>query len=221
MNEILRKLPEAVIEWYYKSGRDFPWRHTKDPYKIMIAEFMLHRTRAEQVVPVYNEFIEKYPDVHLLAQADPKDIKDVTRHLGLHWRAKHFIKAATYIIDRFNGEFPDNYDNLREIPGVGEYIAGAILVVCFNKPAPVVDSNIARFINRFWDLRLSGEIRRKKEIVRIAEKLFDCDNPGKFLFAMVDFTTFICKPKNPECKDCRLKHICNSRDTFAATEERN
>lgn len=221
LNKAIKTIRQKILLWYHRNGRDFPWRHTKDPYKIMIAEFMLHRTKAEQVVPVYTDFIRKYLNVYSLAEADFQEVKKVTEHLGLHWRARNFIKAAKYIIDKSGGEFPDNYVNLRKVPGVGEYIAGAILAVCFNKPAPVVDSNIARFINRFWDLRLSGEIRRKKEIVRIAEKLFDCDNPGKFLFAMVDFTTFICKPRNPECKDCRLKHICNSRDTFAATEERN
>lgn len=210
MNKILKEIRQTIIEWYYNSGRDFPWRHTKDPYKIMIAEFMLHRTRAKQVVPVYNDFIKRYPDVHSLAQTDPDDIKDVTRHLGLHWRSKHFLESAKFILNRCNGQFPDRYDELRRIPGVGEYIAGAIMAVAFRKPCPVVDSNIARFINRFWGLKLSGEIRRKKEIVRIAEKLFDSDNPGEFLFAMVDFTTFICKPGNPGCKNCYLKDICNN-----------
>jgi len=214
LNEILKEVRQTIIEWHYKSGRDFPWRNTKDPYKIMIAEFMLHRTKPEQVVPVYREFIKKYPDVHSLAEADPENIKNVTRHLGLHWRSKHFLESAKFIVNRCNGQFPDKCDELREIPGVGEYIAGAIMVVVFRKPVSVVDSNIARFINRFWDLRLSGEIRRKKEIVRIAEKLFDCDNPGKFLFAMVDFTTFICKPRNPECKNCSLKGICNNCESY-------
>lgn len=210
MNKILKEIRQIIIKWYYKSGRDFPWRHTKDPYKIMIAEFMLHRTRAEQVVPLYNKFIRRYPDVHSMAQAAPRDIKNVTRHLGLHWRSKHFLESTKFIVNCCNGQFPDKYDELRKIPGVGEYIAGAIMAVAFKKPGPVVDSNIARFINRFWGLKLSGEIRRKKEIVRIAENLFDSDNPGEFLFAMVDFTTFICKPRNPECKNCRLKDICNN-----------
>jgi len=204
-------LTKKLISWYRQYGRDFPWRHTKDPYKIMIAEFMLHRTKAEQVVPVYLSFIQKYPDVKSLATADPEEIKKVTEHLGLHWRSKHFITAARYIVEELNGQFPDDYDELRKIPGVGEYIAGAILTVCFNKPAPVVDSNIARFINRFWNLGLKGEIRRKKQVVEIAGELFNIKNPGEFLFALVDFTALVCKPHNPHCSKCPLNRLCKYR----------
>lgn len=204
----MSKIHDIIVHWYHKHARDFPWRHTRDPYKIMIAEFMLHRTRAEQVVPVYMEFLQKYPDVFALASASPEEVQKVTEHLGLHWRGKHFIEAARYIVGKYNGEFPDSYDELRKIPGIGEYIAGAILTICFNKPAPVVDSNIARFINRFHGLNLKGEIRRKKQIVEIASELFDCEKPGKFLFALIDFTSLICKPGKPSCDSCPLKNYC-------------
>jgi len=197
-----------LLNWYREHSRDFPWRHTKDPYKIMIAEFMLHRTKAEQVVPVYLKFIKKYPDVFFLSKATYNEIKKVTEHLGLHWRSRHFIESAKYIVNAHDGHFPADYDKLRKIPGVGEYIAGAMMVVCFNKPAPVVDSNIARFINRYWDLGLKGEIRRKKEIVKIALDLFSNKEPGKLLFALVDFTSLICKPRKPECFNCPLKFSC-------------
>ena len=169
---------------------------------------MLHRTRAEQVVPVYIEFLKKYPDVFTLASASPEEVQKVTEHLGLHWRGKHFIDAARYIVDKYNGEFPDSYDELRKIPGIGEYIAGAILTICFNKPAPVVDSNIARFINRFYRLYLKGEIRRKRGIVNLAGELFNVNDPGKLLFAMVDFTSMICRPQKPDCNACPLKTQC-------------
>lgn len=209
LNEISAIMRGKIIEWYNNHGRDFPWRHTKDPYRIMIAEFMLHRTKAEQVVPVYLEFIEKYPDIETLARANFKDIQEVTEHLGLHWRARHFSEAAKYIIENCNGKFPEDYDKLRGIPGVGEYVAGAILTVCFNKPAPVVDSNIARFINRYFGLNLSGEIRRKKKIVELSGKLFEYKNPGMLLFAVVDFTSLICKPRKPLCGKCPLKNKCD------------
>ena len=200
---------EKIIKWYHKHARDFPWRHTKDPYKIMIAEFMLHRTKADQVVPVYNDFIKKFTDVYSLARAEPEEVLSVTRHLGLHWRGKHFIESANYIVNKLNGIFPEDYDELRKIPGVGEYIAGAIVTVCLNKAAPVVDSNIARFINRYWGLNLKGEIRRKKEIVNIAGELFRGENPGEILFSMVDFTSLLCKPRTPLCEQCPLKSMCS------------
>jgi len=202
-------IQDKIFQWYTQHSRDFPWRHTKDPYKIMIAEFMLHRTRARQVVPAYLDFIEKYPDVFSLAEASHSDVKKVTEHLGLHWRGKHFIEAAKYVVEKYNGIYPEDYDELMKIPGIGEYIAGAISVVSFNKPAPVVDSNIARFVNRMWGLDLKGEIRRKKKIVHIARTLFECENPGEFLFALVDFTSMVCRPRNPECQGCPLQLICN------------
>jgi len=206
---IEKYIRRKLFLWYKENYKDFPWRHTKDPYKIMIAEFMLHRTKAEQVVPVYLEFIEKYSDIETLAKVNLEDIKKVTEHLGLHWRAKHFSEAAKYIIKNNNGKFPEDYGKLREIPGVGEYVAGAISTICFNNPAPVVDSNIARFINRYFGLTLSGEIRRKKRILELSEKLFEYKNSGNLLFAIVDFTSLICKPGKPLCVRCLLKNKCN------------
>ncbi len=217
LNREMQFIRSRILEWYHKHGRDFPWRHTRDPYKIMIAEFMLHRTKAEQVVPVYNEFTKKFPDVYSLARAEPAKVFSVTEHLGLHWRGKHFIESAKYIVNQLNGKFPNDYDELRKIPGVGEYIAGAIVTVCFNKPAPVVDSNIARFINRFWKLTLNGEIRRKKEIVKISGKLFNCKNPRMLLFALIDFTSLICKPHKPLCHQCPL--VQKNSDNFSQLQK--
>ena len=206
----MKTIRSVIINWYRNHARDFPWRHTKDPYKIMIAEFMLHRTKAEQVVPVYNDFIKKFPDVYSLARADPEEVLSVTRHLGLHWRGRHFIESAKYIVNQLNGRFPDDYDNLRKIPGVGEYIAGAMVTVCFNKPAPVVDSNIARFIQRHSGLSVIGEKRRSREIKKISYELFRHTEPGKLLFAIIDFTKIICRPIRPLCNNCILKGSCKT-----------
>lgn len=205
----MRYLRQEILLWHTRNRRNFPWRHTKDPYRIMIAEFMLHRTRAEQVLPVYLEFIKKYNHVESLAKAKLPDIKKFTARLGLHWRAKHFITAAKYIVQNFNGKFPETKEELLKIPGIGDYVAGAILTICFRKKVSVVDSNIARFINRFYGLNLSGEIRRKKQVIEISAKLFDTAEPGKFLFAIIDFTTAVCKPINPDHKNCPLKKRCS------------
>ncbi|MCU0287407.1 MAG: DNA glycosylase [Acidobacteria bacterium] len=198
-----------VLLWFINNRRDFPWRNFSNPYLIMIAEFMLHRTRAEQVVPIYEAFIEKYPDVESLANADVEKIEKVTEHLGLHWRSAHFIKAARYVMDNYNGEFPHNRKDLLKIPGIGDYVAGAILTICYNKPEYVLDSNIARFINRYYGLNLEGEIRRKKKIVDLAKKLFDTRESGTFLFAILDLTFKVCKPRNPQCNNCPLVASCN------------
>lgn len=200
-----------LLNWFIKERRDFPWRNICNPYKIMIAEFMLHRTRAEQVAPVYEAFIEKYPIVDSLARAKDSEIKKVTEHLGLHWRSSHFIKAARYIMKNSAGEFPDNREDLLKIPGVGDYVAGAILTVCFNKPEYVVDSNIARFINRFYGLKLEGEIRRKKGIIEMSKELFKTKEPGITLFALLDFTYKVCKSNKPACSNCVINNSCKGR----------
>jgi len=199
---------KKILKWYHANGRDFPWRHTYDPYRIMIAEFMLHRTRAEQVVPVFNDFITKYPDINSLANARVKSIKKFTESLGLHWRYKHFIESAQYIINELNGKFPEDTGRLKEIPGVGEYISAAISIIAFKKSAPVVDSNIARFFNRFYSLNLGGEIRRKNIIQEMSEKFFKSKSCRELLFAIIDFCALICKAYKPLCDQCTINKEC-------------
>lgn len=208
MQDSLSYIRNKLFKWYRINGRDFPWRHTKAPYRIMIAEFMLHRTKAEQVAPVYKEFIKKYPDVKSLASVELNEIIKVTEHLGLHWRAQHFITSANYIVEKYNGNIPANPEDILKIPGVGDYIAGAIMVVCFNKIYPVVDSNIARLLNRFFNLDLEGEVRRKKKIVGLSEQLFSSHKKAELLFALIDFCSLICKPIRPICFKCLLFKRC-------------
>ncbi len=204
----MKVLQSALFRWGEKHYRDYPWRRTRDPYRIMIVEFMLHRTRADQVVPVYTQFLQKYPNIYSLAEADPSDIREVTEHLGLHWRSGHFIGAAKYVVEHYQGIFPDSESRLQAIPGVGEYVSGVILTVCYKIPHRVVDANIARFINRFFGLHLTGEIRRKKEVRDLADTLFDVDEPGKLLFAILDFSAAICRSRNPLHLECPLREKC-------------
>jgi len=205
---ITLKVRRKILEWYYANGRDFPWRHTDDPYRIMIAEFMLHRTRAEQVVAVFNDFIKKYPSINSLADAEEKNIKKFTQSLGLHWRYKHFIESARYILNNLNGIFPEETSSLMKIPGVGEYISSAISIVAFKKPSAIVDSNIARFFNRFYNLNLVGEIRRKKIIQEISKKFFKSRQCRELLFAIIDFCALICKARKPLCNQCPINKKC-------------
>lgn len=174
----------------------------------MIAEFMLRRTKAEQVVPVYNSFLNEYPDIKSLASADLKDVSKFTLHLGLHWRAADFVNACKLIETDYKGIIPNSRKDLLKIPGVGDYVAGVILTVCFGKSEYVIDSNIARFINRFYGLGLTGEIRRKRIIIEKAVELFNCKSPDKLLFSILDFTALVCKPKAPKCKSCIIKNVC-------------
>ncbi|KXS40900.1 MAG: A/G-specific adenine glycosylase [Methanohalophilus sp. T328-1] len=174
----------------------------------MIAEFMLQRTKAQQVSRIYPIFINQFPDIKSLVNADIEDIFKIIHPLGLHWRTFHFIKAAKYIENKYAGKIPPYRKELLNIPGIGNYTAGAILTLCFNKPEYVIDSNIARFINRFYGLELEGDIRRKKIIREKSQEIFNYESPGKLLYSILDFTALICKPNNIKCRTCHLKDIC-------------
>ncbi|MDR1997091.1 MAG: DNA glycosylase [Candidatus Margulisbacteria bacterium] len=201
-------ISSEIIKHHREYFRDFPWRKNISPYKLLIAELMLRRTKAKQVIPVYNNFIEKYPDINYLGLARLSDIQKIIQPLGLHWRAESFIDSVNYIQIKHNGQFPDTEQEIKNIPGVGNYITGAILTVCFKTKYPVIDSNIARFINRYYGLGLSGEIRRNKQILVKANELFSIKNTENLLFPLVDFTALICKPRKPICENCFLKEDC-------------
>jgi A/G-specific adenine glycosylase len=143
-----------------------------------------------------------------LSKAKSEFISKYISRLGLHWRYKHFLSAAKYILNDLNGKFPKTRKELVKIPGVGDYVGGAIAAVCFNKADYVIDSNIARFINRYYNLQLAGELRRKKIIIERAKRLFRVNDQRKFLFAILDFTAIICKPVKPSCSLCFLKKRC-------------
>lgn len=202
------EINKTLISNWKLYKRDFIWRHNPAPYKIMIAEFMLQRTKAEQVEPVYKKFLSKYPDVFTLAKARELSVCRFTDNLGLHKRGQNFIKAAKYVVKHYNGKFPDKRDSLLKIPGVGDYVAGAILTVCFNKPEYVIDANIARFINRYYGLNLTGEIRRKKQIIEKSKELFNFHDTRRLLFALLDFTALVCKPLKPDHDNCFLRKTC-------------
>lgn len=198
----------TLLTWYRKNRRSYPWRKERSPYKIMIAEFMLQRTRADQVLPVYLEFIKKFPDIHNLSLADENDIRDTLKPLGLYWRATHFKKAANYIINEYGGNIPSSKDELQKIPGIGDYVAGAILAVSYSKSTNIVDSNIARVLNRYYGLNLTGEIRRNKKINELSGSIFSEGNPKLILFAIIDFSAVICTSLNPHHDICPMKNQC-------------
>ncbi len=203
-----------IKHWNSSFFRHFSWRNNPTAYKILIAEFMLQRTKAEQVEPVYKKFISQYPGVNILSKAKLKTIAKLTSSLGLHWRATNFLNASKYIVNNYNGRFPKTRNELLNVPGIGDYVASAIMAVCYNNTEYVIDSNIARFINRYYGLRLSGEIRRKKLLIDKSRELFKVKDQRKFLFTLLDFTALICKPIKPNCNICPIKKGCKSYKEF-------
>jgi len=209
----IQYLREKLLEWYKKNGRNYPWRVTKDPYKILMAEIMLRRTRADQVLPVYKDFIEQYPTVKSLSEGSKENIQKLTYSLGLHWRNQEFQNLAACIISSYNGEIPKSRDELTKLPGVGQYVAGVFLSSAYDRKEWIVDTNVVRVFSRFFGLRIKSDGRRDKRIIMIAKQYIDCESPRQVNFAVIDFAAIICKKINPLHSQCLVKQGCLHYET--------
>lgn len=195
--------------WFDQHGRHYPWRDTGDPYHILVAERMLHRTRADQVVDTYCRFIDRFPTVHSLAAATPDEVTAILATLGLAWRLATFIPMARRIVESFGGEVPASAEELLRLPGVGPYTADAVLVFAFNFPVAVVDTNTIRVAGRY----LAGEEwrgdNRKRNSVRAAVmSLLDAGNPSRSNQTVLDLGALVCQAHTPMCHLCPVSATC-------------
>lgn len=197
-----------IRDWFRRNGRDYPWRKTDDPYKILMAEMMLQRTKADQVVGIYNEFFNEYKCPEEIIKSDKARITTHLKPLGLNWRIENLIEVSKVLIKSYNGIVPSNREELKHLPGVGDYIAGIVLSLAFNKNEWIVDSNVVRIFKRYFGMKTSKEGRRDSHIITTA-KLFSSENNAKEAnLGLVDFGAIICLPKKPKCSECILKRCC-------------
>lgn len=147
-NEIYAALPGVLLPWYEKNARDLPWRHTKEPYRVWVSEIMLQQTRVEAVIGYYERFMEAFPTVQALAEADEARVLKLWEGLGYYSRARNLQKTAKLLTETQNGTFPDTAEALEKLPGIGAYTAGAVASICFEQPAAAVDGNVLRIIMR-------------------------------------------------------------------------
>lgn len=198
-----------LIEWGRQNFRNFPWRFTTDPYFILISEILLHRTRAEQVVPFYLELIKRYPTVVTLANAKLSDLKMLLYPLGLRWRVEKMHLMAKEIVKRYSGKIPYEKKKLLALPGISQYIAGAVLCFAYGKPEPLLDTNTVRVIGRLFGLSVTDSSRRSKKFEKLMYAFLDKDNPREFNYALLDLAAIICLKKTlPRCSICPLKEFC-------------
>ena len=213
-DNLINFVRNRIVSWYKRRGRkNLYWRKHTDPYTILIAEILLKRTRAETVAPYIVEFLKKYPNLRSLAEAPLEDIINALKPLGLHkQRALHIKELANTIVSKYCGEIPNNYDELIKLPGIGEYIANAVLCFAFRKGVPLVDTNTTRIILRFFGIRPSrSEARRSPEIWEIAREITpkNGEQAREIWWGMIDLAALVCTPKNPKCLLCPLKERCN------------
>jgi len=197
-----------IIRWFNKNGRAYPWRETRDPFRVLIAEMMLRRTKADQVKKVYEQLFKEYPDVGVLANAGNKKLEQILYPLGLKWRTPAFSSVAREIGKKYQWKVPETREELTALPGVGEYVAGAVLSVAYNKKEWIVDSNIVRLFRRYFGIKTSKEGRRDKHVVEMAKIYASGRNPRKANLAILDFAALVCTARNPDCERCPLRRNC-------------
>jgi len=206
-----REFARLVLAWATVNLRSFPWRKTDNPYRILIAEIMLQRTKAEQVVPVYERFMMKYPDPTSLSAASVSGLRASIRSLGLEKRAPALKKLAKQIMKQHDGRIPCTKDGLLELHFVGNYTANALLCNAFGECVPTIDSNFARVLERVFSLRLGRPAQKDKRLWKFAESLMP-DAKGScrtFNLGIMDLASAICTPRKPSCKKCPLNTICD------------
>lgn len=203
------KFSNKLIKWYSVNKRSLPWRSTSNPYYIWLSEIILQQTQIKQGLPYYLSFINEFPNIFNLANAEETKILNLWQGLGYYSRARNLHFTAKYIAEELNGIFPDNYQDLLKLKGVGDYTASAIASICYNEPTPVVDGNVYRFLSRYFGIKTPiNSSKGRKEFKDLAQDLIDVDNPAEFNQAIMEFGARQCKPQNPDCKKCPFSEGC-------------
>lgn len=199
----------SLIQWYLNHKRDLPWRDLTNPYPIWLSEIMLQQTRVAQGLPYYTAFLNAFPTVFDLANADEEQVLRLWQGLGYYSRARNLHETAKFIAYNRNGVFPGTYKELLELKGVGEYTAAAIASFAYNEPVPVVDGNVFRVLARYFDVSIDiSASSAKKEFAKLALEVLPQDNPATFNQAIMEFGALQCVPKNPNCGDCIFNSSC-------------
>ena len=200
----------TLVDWYRREQRDLPWRGTDDPYRILVSEVMLQQTRAQTVIPYYERFLERFPDVKALAEAREAEVLTYWSGLGYYTRARNLQRAARVMVAA--GRFPSDYDGICELPGVGPYTAAAVASIAFNAPHAVVDGNVLRVIARLSnDGADIGSAKTRARFQRIADAWLDPREPGQFNQALMELGASICLPRTPRCLLCPVAAFCEGR----------
>ncbi len=209
----------ALLDWYDAEGRTLPWRVrpedrargvSADPYAVWLSEIMLQQTTVPHATPYWRAFLERWPSVHDLAAAPRDDVLAAWAGLGYYARARNLHKCAQVVSSELDGAFPDMLDELRKLPGVGDYTANAIRAVAFDKPASVVDGNVERVISRLIALETPLP-KAKPQIKAVAAELADPARPGDYAQALMDLGATVCAPKSPDCAICPWSVWCVAR----------
>lgn len=206
---------KKIIDWYEQNKRILPWRTTKDPYKIWLSEIILQQTRIAQGLPYYQTFVKNFPTVKLLASAKPDKVLRLWQGLGYYSRARNLHACAKQIVKTLNGKFPSSFEELKKLPGIGDYTAAAIASISFREPVAVVDGNVFRVLARVFGIDKDiASSEGKKYFFKKANELIPTDTPDIFNQAVMEFGALHCTPQTPKCESCPFERSCiaNAKD---------
>ncbi|MBI4246586.1 MAG: A/G-specific adenine glycosylase [Candidatus Rokubacteria bacterium] len=200
-----------MLDWYARHGRDLPWRHTRDPYRVLVSEIMLQQTQVPRVVPKYRQFLDRYPTLEALAAAKVGDVRRLWYPLGYNVRPIRLHQIARETLARYGGRLPDRPEELRRLPGIGRYTAGAILSFAYGRDAAVLDTNVRRVLTRvFLGPRRARRMRGEKAFWDLAAALVPRGRGYDFNQALMDFGATWCTPRTPRCRPCPMRRFCAS-----------
>ncbi|MBI1955872.1 MAG: A/G-specific adenine glycosylase [Acidobacteria bacterium] len=206
-----KAIRKALLRWYDPHRRRLPWRKTRDPYRIWVSEVMLQQTRAQAVIPYYEKFLNRFPDVKTLAAADEPSLLACWSGLGYYSRARNLRQAAQTIVREHGSCFPRDLQAALALPGVGDYTARAVLSIAYEIPLSVLDGNVARVLSRLYTCGADPKSTRgKKKLLQLADTLLSRQRPGDFNQAMMELGATVCVPRQPRCPACPLRRSCRA-----------
>ena len=200
---------DTLINWFAENRRDLPWRHNPTPYQVWLSEIILQQTRVNQGWDYYLRFVEKWPSVNDLAKATEEEVLKMWQGLGYYSRARNLHQCAKQIVEQHGGQFPADFEKLKQLKGIGDYTAAAIASIAFDLPHAVVDGNVYRVLSRLFDIDTPININEGQTVfAKIADDLLNRKQPGLHNQAMMEFGALQCTPKNPNCLLCPLQAQC-------------
>ena len=201
-----------LLRWYHKNGRDLPWRRTRDPYPILVSEFMLQQTQVTTVLPYYKEWLRRFPSFTALARATERAVLRSWQGLGYYARARNLRATAKLVLDRHRGRFPTRIDEMQKLPGIGKYSAHALATFAFDQAVPIVEANTSRALSRLFDLSVpidssAGQATLWDRAASLAPK----KRAAAYNSALLDLGALICLPRHPKCGICPVKKFCRAK----------
>ena len=212
----IRAFQRLLLLWYRRHGRDLPWRHTRDPYAVLVSEFMLQQTQVATVIPYYERWLRRFPHFTALAAASENDVLHSWQGLGYYARARNLHATGKAVEERYGGRFPRRIDQMRELPGIGKYTAHAIATFAFDQAVPIVEANTTRALARIFDCRAPVDSSRGQEMLwKYAASLVPSRSARIYNSALMDLGALVCLPRRPKCDHCPVKNSCRAKNPDA------